>query len=148
MRCPFCGNQEDRVVDSRASNDGKAIRRRRECLRCVCRFTTYETVEEVPLTVVKTDDRREPYDREKLLGGVRLACTKRPVTPEQIEAMGDEIELELLAGQSNDASSKQIGEMVSSRLAALDDVAYIRFASVYKNFKEPQAFLDEVRKLL
>ncbi len=148
MRCPFCGNQEDRVVDSRASNDGKAIRRRRECLRCDCRFTTYETVEEVPLTVVKTDDRREPYDREKLLGGVRLACTKRPVTPEQIEAMGDEIELELLAGQSNDASSKQIGEMVSSRLAALDDVAYIRFASVYKNFKEPQAFLDEVRKLL
>ena len=148
MRCPYCGNLDDRVVDSRVSKDGKVTRRRRECSRCEARFTTYETVEEVPLTVIKNDERREPYDRGKLLRSMRLACAKRPVTEECIDAVADEIELELFANQNHEASSRQIGEMVMSRLATMDDVAYIRFASVYKNFRKPQAFLDEVRKLL
>ncbi len=147
MKCPFCGKVEDKVVDSRSSRDGATIRRRRECLSCGDRFTTYEAVESASVTVVKHDARREQYERDKILRGVRLACKKRPVTGEQIERLVDDVEMELFARQDGEVDSSEIGTMVLTRLEQLDKVAYIRFASVYKDFKTTGAFIDELKHL-
>jgi len=148
MRCPYCGGDEDKVVDSRSVQEGRAIRRRRECIACAKRFTTYEYIEMEGLTVAKSDQRREPYDRQKLKRGIELATNKRPVSAKQIENVVIEIENELFNLGKLDVSAKVIGEMVMDRLRELDEVAYVRFASVYRNFKDKEEFFKEVRKLL
>ena len=147
MRCPFCHETEDRVVDSRTSREGAAIRRRRECTRCGRRFTTYEYVEQRPLQVVKQDATVEPYDRRKLQRSLRLPCVKRPVTPGDIEAMVDAIEDELSRSGSEEVESRQIGELVMDQLRARDHVAYVRFASVYRNFTDIDEFAEELAEL-
>jgi transcriptional repressor NrdR len=147
MKCPFCGHEEDRVVDSRSSREGKAIRRRRECLACNERFTTYEYVEQIPLMVVKRDGSREPYDRQKLLGGIVTACKKRPVTMEAMEAAVNEIEKNLEDLEVREVKSIVLGEKVMERLKGLDNIAYVRFASVYRKFKDTTEFLDEIHEL-
>lgn len=148
MRCPYCGSLEDRVVNSRSSREGRAVRRRRECTSCGKRFTTFEYVEDVSLSVVKSDGRREPFDRQKLLNGIRIACTKRPVSIAQIEAIVDEIESEVYSLQEREVSTKQIGELVMDKLRKLDEIAYVRFASVYRAFKDKREFMEELSKLL
>ena len=140
MRCPSCGNLESNVVDSRPSEDGTAIRRRRECLDCGRRFTTYERLGENPLIVIKADGSSEAYDRQKLMRGLLIACGKRPVSPEQIASLVDSIETELRNASCNEIRSKELGDMVLVRLAKLDDVAYVRFASVYKDFQNVEEF--------
>lgn len=147
MRCPYCHETEDRVVDSRTSREGRAVRRRRECLSCGRRFTTYEYVEERPLQVLKRDGSIEPYDRRKLLRSVRLPCAKRPITLSEIEAMVDEIEDELNADPRDEIEAGAIGEMVMERLKQCDHVAYVRFASVYRNFQDIDQFVEELREL-
>lgn len=148
MKCPFCGFHEDKVVDSRSSKNGQAIRRRRECLQCGKRFTTYEQVEEVLPMVVKSDSRREPFDRLKVVAGIRKACQKRPVSMEVIEQAVDEIEKNLQNRMEKEVPSSVVGEMVMDKLKELDEVAYVRFASVYRQFKDLNAFMDEVKHLL
>ena len=148
MKCPFCGHQEDKVIDSRASSDGRTIRRRRECLGCGKRFTTYEKIEEQSLMVIKKDDRREPFDRHKLLAGLVKAREKRPVSMDHLEALVDELERELSQQFEREVPSKEIGERVMRRLHALDPVAYVRFASVYREFKDVEQFLRELKDLL
>ena len=148
MRCPYCGSLEDKVVNSRSSREGRAVRRRRECTSCGKRFTTFEYVEDVSLSVVKSDGRREPFDRQKLLNGIRIACTKRPVSIAQIEAIVDEIESEVYSLQEREVSTKQIGELVMDKLRKLDEIAYVRFASVYRAFKDKRDFMEELSKLL
>ena len=140
MRCPSCGNPESKVVDSRPSEDGTAIRRRRECLECGRRFTTYERLGANPLIIIKTDGSSEAYDRQKLMRGLLSACAKRPIAPEQIALLIDSIEGELRNASRNEISSKDLGDMVLVRLAKLDDVAYVRFASVYKDFQNVEEF--------
>jgi len=147
MRCPYCHETEDRVVDSRIGREGRVIRRRRECLGCGRRFTTYEQVEERPLQVVKRDGSSEPYDRRKLLRSVRLPCVKRPVSLAEIEQMVDEIEDELGRAGLEEVESRAIGEMVMARLKARDHVAYVRFASVYRDFQDIDEFAEELRDL-
>ncbi|PKQ21296.1 MAG: transcriptional regulator NrdR [Actinobacteria bacterium HGW-Actinobacteria-6] len=147
MRCPYCGHGETKVVDSRVSESGDAIRRRRECLQCEQRFTTYERREEMPLLVVKRDSSREPFDRAKLLRGLIVASAKRNVTPQQLEALIDGIESELHNSFSYEVSAKHLGDMVLKRLLDLDKVAYIRFASVYKQFQDLDEFTSELKKL-
>ncbi|MEW6049892.1 MAG: transcriptional regulator NrdR [Candidatus Zixiibacteriota bacterium] len=147
MRCPQCGKEEDKVVDSRPSQDGRAIRRRRECLSCGARFTTYEYVEQSMVTVLKSDDRREPFDRSKVLHGIKLACNKRPVSSQQMETMVDDIEASIHAAGKGEIESKEIGEMVIARLREADEVAYIRFASVYRDFQDINEFMSEMNKL-
>ena len=142
MRCPNCNYLDSKVVDSRPSEDGMSIRRRRECLSCGRRFTTYERQGESPLTVTKSDGSSEVYNRNKLFRGMLTACAKRPITSDQINALIDNIELELRANGSNQVASKKLGDMALERLAGLDDVAYIRFASVYKDFKSIEEFKD------
>jgi transcriptional repressor NrdR len=148
MRCPHCGHLEDKVVDSRSAQDGGAVRRRRECLACGRRFTTYEYVEQSGLVVVKSDQRREPFDRRKVLQGIKLACNKRPVTTKQMEAMAEQVEAEVQAAGLTETSSQKIGELVMNKLRGVDDIAYVRFASVYRKFADKQEFLEEMRKLL
>ena len=148
MRCPHCGHEEDKVVDSRSAQDGHAIRRRRQCLECNERFTTYEYVEKLTLTVIKSGNRREPFDRPKVLLGIKLACNKRPVAAKQLEAMADGVEAEVSARPGNEVTSKEIGEIVMKELRAIDDIAYVRFASVYRKFADKAEFLEEMRKLL
>ena len=148
MRCPFCGGEEDKVVDSRQMKDGKAIRRRRECLLCGRRFTTYEYVEQAPLFVVKKDGRREPFDRGKLLKGIMTACHKRPVPRARIEELVDEVERALEDLGTVEISTRVIGEEVMKRLKALDEVSYVRFASVYREFKDKLEFMEELKRLL
>ena len=148
MKCPFCGHTEDKVVDSRASSDEASIRRRRECLGCQKRFTTYEHVEEQPLMVVKKDGRREPFDRHKLLAGLVKACEKRPVSMDDLEGLVDELERELSQQFEREVSSREIGERVMRRLHAIDPVAYVRFASVYREFKDVEQFMRELKDLL
>jgi len=148
MKCPFCGHQEDKVVDSRASSEGEAIRRRRECLSCGKRFTTYEHVEAQGLMVIKKDDRREPFDRHKLLGGLLKACEKRPISVERVEQVADEIERDLSRSFEHEVPSREIGERVMKRLHDLDPVAYVRFASVYREFKDAEQFIRELKDLL
>ncbi|MDH4037456.1 MAG: transcriptional regulator NrdR [Candidatus Krumholzibacteria bacterium] len=148
MKCPQCGFEEDKVVDSRTTKEGEAIRRRRECLKCSARFTTYEYIERAPLMVVKKDGRREHYSREKLLGGLVKACEKRPVSREQLEKVVDDIEAVMFARFRNEVKSTEVGNMVIDRLQSLDEVAYVRFASVYRQFKDINQFMSEVRALL
>lgn len=147
MRCPFCHHSEDRVVDSRASREGRAVRRRRECLRCGRRFTTYEYIEERPLQVVKRDLEAEPYDRRKLLQSVQIACAKRPVSPTDIDAMVEDIERVLDHGDASEVQSRVLGEMVMDRLKTRDHIAYVRFASVYRNFQDLTEFYEELKDL-
>jgi transcriptional repressor NrdR len=148
MKCPFCGHEEDKVVDSRTAQDGRAVRRRRECLKCKERFTTYEYIENVVLTVIKSDERREPFDRQKLVNGLKMACNKRPVSAKKIEAMVDEIETALQERSKSEVTSKYIGELVMAKLKEVDEVAYVRFASVYRKFQDKTEFLEELKKLL
>lgn len=147
MRCPFCGHEETKVVDSRVSEGQDAIRRRRECLSCTQRFTTYERIEEQPLMVVKRDGSREPWDRNKLMRGLMTAATKRDVTAVQLEALVADVEAEIRNSLGYEVSARQVGDMVLKRLKDLDGVAYIRFASVYKSFKDLDEFTDELRGL-
>jgi transcriptional repressor NrdR len=147
MRCPFCGNTEDRVVDSRESREADVIRRRRECTRCDRRFTSYEKIEQVPFQVVKRDERREPYDRVKLMRGLQVACRKRPVPSETLEKLADSIEAAMQDSNEREISSKAIGTLVMERLRALDPVAYVRFASVYRRFEDVDAFVKELHQL-
>ena len=148
MRCPTCDHIEDRVVDSRLSRGGRAIRRRRECIACGQRFTTYELVEKEPLTVRKTSGAIEPYDRSKLLRSIRIACAKRPVSLTEIENMVDATEEALEAADAREVSSQAVGELVMRHLQAADHVAYVRFASVYRNFQDTTEFMEEVRELV
>ena len=148
MKCPHCGHDEDKVVDSRPSQDNAAIRRRRECLKCKERFTTYEYVEQGTLTVIKSNDRREPYDQYKLLYGIKLACNKRPISMKEIEIMVADIENQIKGKSKTEVKSKEIGEMVMEKLRQVDEIAYVRFASVYRKFKDKAEFLDEMKKLL
>jgi len=147
MRCPFCNFQDSRVLDSRPAEDGHSIRRRRECGKCGRRFTTYERVDELPLMVVKKDGRREVFERHKLLAGLAKACQKRPVPTARLESMVDEIEQELRNIADAEVSSRDIGEMVMERLRRLDEVAYVRFASVYREFRDVDGFLREIQRL-
>jgi len=148
MKCPYCAYQEDKVIDSRSSKNGLAVRRRRECLQCNQRFTTYEQVEEVLPMVVKKDNTRAPFDRFKIIAGMRKACEKRPVATQDIEEAVDEIEKIIQNKMEKEISSKEIGEFVMHKLEKLDEVAYVRFASVYRQFKDINAFLEEVKHLL
>ncbi|MBN2363780.1 transcriptional repressor NrdR [candidate division WOR-3 bacterium] len=147
MRCPFCGSEDNKVVDSRPSKEGHSVRRRRECTICSKRFTTYEYVEKVPLMIVKKDDRREPFSREKLLEGIELACKKRPISREQIEKIVDDIETDVYTLSKVEVPSKEIGEKVIRALKNLDEVSYVRFASVYRQFKDKEEFLKELKKM-
>ncbi len=148
MRCPFCKRDDSKVLDSRESAEGTVTRRRRECLGCRKRFTTYERVEELMPLVVKKDGRREPYDREKLISGLQKAVEKRPVSMDQLEALVAEVESRLLERGEKEVSSSLIGEEVMRRLRALDQVAYVRFASVYRSFRDIEEFMDELKGLL
>lgn len=148
MNCPFCGHSEDKVIDSRSSGDGAQVRRRRECLKCGRRFTTYEYIEEIPLMVIKKDGRREPFDRKKILNGVIRACEKRPVSMEKMEDLVSGIERSIYKKFEKEVSSTQIGEAVMERLTNLDEVAYVRFASVYRQFKDVNQFMRELRDIL
>ena len=148
MKCPFCGYTESKVIDSRPAEEGATIRRRRECLGCQRRFTTYEIMERLPLVVVKRDGSRQTFDRVKLINGMVRACEKRPVTLAQLEAIADDIEQELQSSLEREISTVAIGEMVMSRLKEVDEVAYVRFASVYRSFKDINTFMEELTKLL
>ena len=148
MKCPRCGYVDNKVVDSRAGKDGDVIRRRRECLSCGRRFTTYERIEEELPLVVKRDGRREPYDRQKILSGVRKACEKRPVSVDTIEHLVEALEQEIQAGPEKEISSIRIGERVMAKLLQVDDVAYVRFASVYRQFKDVSQFVEEIKTLI
>ncbi len=148
MKCPFCGHLEDKVVDSRASSDEVSIRRRRECLECGKRFTTYEHPEEQRLMIVKKDGRREPFDRHKLLAGLVKACEKRPVSMDDLESLVEGLERELSQQFDREAPSREVGERVMKRLHAMDPVAYVRFASVYREFKDVEQFMRELKDLL
>jgi len=148
MKCPFCGYLESRVIDSRPAEEGATIRRRRECLACQKRFTTYEIIERLPLVVVKRDGSRQSFDRVKLINGMVRACEKRPVTLGSLESIADDIEQELQSSLEREISTVEIGEMVMKRLKDLDEVAYVRFASVYRSFKDINTFMEELTKLL
>ena len=148
MKCPFCGFEESKVIDSRPTDEGQRIRRRRECLQCAKRFTTYEIIESVPIVVVKKDKSRQAFDRVKLFNGMLRACEKRPVSIEQIDRIVSDIEAELQNSLDREVTSIHIGELAMDKLKALDEVAYVRFASVYRQFKDINTFMDELAKLL
>jgi len=148
MKCPFCEYEESKVIDSRPTDEGVAIRRRRECLNCAKRFTTYEKIETIPLMVIKKDGSRQMFDREKLLNGIMRACEKRPVATSDMERIVNEIETATQNLLEREISSQKIGEMVMERLPAIDEVAYVRFASVYRQFKDINTFVEEVNRLL
>jgi transcriptional repressor NrdR len=147
MRCPFCGTTEDRVIDSRESREGDVIRRRRECVACERRFTSYEKIEQLPFQVVKRDERREEYDRAKLMKGLQVACRKRPVPQASLESIADAIEASMQESTEREISSRQLGTLVMERLRELDPVAYVRFASVYRRFEDVEAFVKELHQL-
>ena len=148
MKCPFCGHENTRVIDSRPADDNNSIRRRRICDECDKRFTTYEKVETIPLVVVKKDDNREPFDRSKIEAGVLRACHKRPISINKINQLIDEIETEIYSREEKEIPSEVIGEMVMEKLKELDMVAYVRFSSVYREFKDVNTFMDELKKML
>lgn len=148
MKCPFCGYEESKVIDSRPTDEGEKIRRRRECVSCAKRFTTYEIIETVPIVVVKKDKSRQAFDRVKLFNGMLRACEKRPVSIDQIERVVSEIETDLQNSLDREVTSVHIGELVMEKLKGLDEVAYVRFASVYRQFKDINTFMDELTKLL
>ncbi len=148
MKCPFCNHNEDKVIDSRETQDGASVRRRRECINCGKRFTTYEYVEKNPLMVVKKDGRREAFNREKIFNGVVSACQKRPVSMERIEKLVTQVENEIQKKFDQEVESRFVGETVMERLSQLDEVAYVRFASVYRQFKDVNQFMRELREVL
>jgi len=148
MKCPFCDYYESKVIDSRPTDEGQAIRRRRECIKCGKRFTTYEKIEDIPLVVIKKDGNRQSYNRNKLLNGIIRACEKRPVSMKAIEDMVDEIEKSLFNSMEREVTTDLIGELVMNRLKNIDEVAYVRFASVYRQFKDLNTFMDELKKIL
>ncbi len=148
MKCPFCGYTESKVIDSRPAEEGSTIRRRRECLECRKRFTTYEIIERMPLVVIKRDGSRQGFDKVKLINGMVRACEKRPVPLKKLEQIADEIELELQGNLDREINTVEIGEMVMDRLKNVDEVAYVRFASVYRSFKDVNTFMEELRKLI
>lgn len=148
MKCPFCGYEESKVIDSRPTDEGEKIRRRRECIACAKRFTTYEIIESVPIVVVKKDKSRQAFDRVKLFNGMLRACEKRPVSIDQLEKVVTDIETELQNSLDREVTSVHIGELVMTKLKELDEVAYVRFASVYRQFKDINTFMDELTKLL
>lgn len=148
MKCPYCGFEESKVIDSRSADDGERIRRRRECLKCAKRFTTHEVIESVPLMVVKRDKSREIFDRNKLMGGLLRACEKRPVSVSQITVMVDNIESRLQSSLDREVTSQAIGELAMEQLKPIDEVSYVRFASVYRQFKDINTFMEELNKLL
>ena len=148
MKCPYCSHENTRVIDSRPAEDNNSIRRRRVCDECGKRFTTYEKIETIPLIVIKKDENREPYDRSKIEAGVLRACHKRPISAAQIEAMIDDVEACIFNKEEREISSEEIGELVMGKLKDLDSVAYVRFASVYREFKDVNTFMDELKKIL
>jgi transcriptional repressor NrdR len=148
MKCPFCGFKEDKVVDSRATAEESAVRRRRECLKCGKRFTTYEYIEDVSLMVIKKDGRREPFDRKKILAGIMRACEKRPISMEKMEDMVTQIERAIQKKSDREVAASRIGELIMEKLKALDEVAYVRFASVYRQFKDLGQFMEELKGIL
>ncbi len=148
MKCPFCDYYESKVIDSRPTDEGQAIRRRRECIRCAKRFTTYEKIEKMPLLIVKKDGTREAYDRNKVLNGILKACEKRPVSLETIEDMVDDIEKNLYNSLDKEITSQYIGEIIMNKLKDIDEVSYVRFASVYRQFKDINTFMEELKKIL
>ena len=148
MRCPFCGHKEDKVVDSRVRGDGSSIRRRRECLKCGRRFTTYEYIEDTPLVVIKKDGRRQVFDRNKILQGLLKACEKRAISMQQLEQLVTSVERTLLRKYDKEVPSEVIGKLVMEKLSKLDEVAYVRFASVYREFKDINQFMQELKEIL
>jgi transcriptional repressor NrdR len=148
MKCPYCGLDTDKVVDSRSVKNGESIRRRRECQTCNQRFTTYEYIEDVSLNVIKADGRREPFDRKKLLHGITISCAKRPIPTDKLDEIVDDISHQIESRGEREISSHDIGEMVMARLKVLDEVAYVRFASVYRKFKDKSEFLEELNRIL
>src|SRR3954466_10218744 len=148
MKCPFCGHLEDKVVDSRESKEGESIRRRRECLKCERRFTSYERIDEIPYMVIKKDGRRERFDRQKVLAGVMRACEKRPVSMGKMEQIVNEVESFVIDSAERERTSTEVGGVIMEKLQQLDKVAYIRFASVYRDFKDVSEFREELEKLL
>ncbi len=148
MKCPYCGYEESKVIDSRPADDGERIRRRRECLNCKKRFTTHEVIESVPIIVVKRDKSREVFDRNKLTAGILRACEKRPVSLEQVDQIVDSIESTLQSSLDREVTSQSIGELTMEKLKSVDEVAYVRFASVYRSFKDVNTFMEELTKLL
>jgi transcriptional repressor NrdR len=148
VKCPFCAHIQDRVVDSRESKEGEAIRRRRQCLACERRFTTYERIDEVPYMVIKKDGRREKFDRQKVLNGLLKACEKRPIGMGRLSEIVDEVESKVTDSPDREISTTEIGEFLMTRLRDLDKIAYVRFASVYRDFQDEQAFINELKKLL
>ena len=148
MKCPYCGYSESRVIDSRPTDEGERIRRRRECLKCAKRFTTYEVIENVPIVVIKKDKSRETFDRSKLLNGLLRACEKRPVSVDTLERIVDEIETLLQNSLDREVSSQRIGTYAMERLKSVDEVAYVRFASVYRQFKDINSFMEELSKII
>ena len=148
MKCPFCGYEESKVIDSRPTDEGQRIRRRRECLQCTKRFTTYEIIESLPIIVIKKDKSRETFNRDKLMTGLLRACEKRPVSIDTLDNMIDEIEVILQNSLDREVSSERIGELVMEKLKKIDEVAYVRFASVYRQFKDINTFMSELNKLL
>lgn len=148
MKCPFCTASDSKVIDSRPTDEGNMIRRRRECIKCIKRFTTYEKVENISLMIIKKDKRLEPFNREKIINGLLRACEKRPITIDTLEKLVDDIETRLSNSLIREITSTEIGEMVMHLLKDIDDIAYVRFASVYRQFKDINTFIDEVKKLL
>ena len=148
MKCPFCAFEESKVIDSRPTDEGERIRRRRECLKCGKRFTTYEVIESLPVIVIKKDKSRESFNREKLLNGLMRACEKRPVSIETLDKLTDEIEMKLQNSLDREVSSERIGELVMEKLKTVDEVAYVRFASVYRQFRDINTFMEELNSLL
>lgn len=148
MTCPFCGHREDKVIDSRESKEGDVIRRRRECLSCARRFTTYERSDEIPFMVIKKDGRREKFDRQKVLAGLLRACEKRPVGMGKLAEIVDEVETRLADSPDRELATTEIGELLMDRLKGLDKIAYVRFASVYRDFQDVEAFLSELKNLM
>jgi len=148
MKCPYCGTDDTKVIDSRPAEENNAIRRRRQCEKCNKRFTTYERVDMIPITVIKRDGTREIFDKAKLQNGIMKSCNKRPVTAQQIQKLVDDIENTLAGSGEREVESKQLGNMVIERLKDLDEVAYVRFASVYRQFKDINSFIDELEKML
>jgi len=148
MKCPYCGYEESKVIDSRPTDEGQRIRRRRECLECTKRFTTYEIIESLPIIVIKKDKSRETFNRDKLMNGLLRACEKRPVSIDTLDNMIDEIEVIIQNSLDREVSTEKIGELVMEKLKVIDEVAYVRFASVYRQFKDINTFMDELNKLL
>ena len=148
MKCPFCGEEDTRVIDSRPADEGSSIRRRRQCDKCSKRFTTYEKVEAIPLVVIKKDQTREPYDRAKIEKGVFRSCHKRPISVTQMNALVDKVEADVFNMEVREVQSKDIGELVMNEIEALDAVAYVRFASIYREFKDVDTFMEELKKFM